>query len=189
MKVFTVIGIIWCVLLAANIIVAIISGIIRERNLSKFKNKIQNSDTMEKIFNKLTPEEIDKLKTDGTFKQDINIDMPDNTADNIKTVIKKYKDCKVKDMNSFLNKLADWLKKNSKNNKADVKNWYRIIRTDGTVKNAFSFEIYDKNIFVTISSIINEKDKIVNNICGFNDIDDLEELLKSYYQMQTMEME
>lgn len=181
MKVLSIIGAIWCVLFLINIIITLIYGIIQKKNLSKFKDKIKNSGTLEEIFNKLTPEQIDQLNKGKEVKEKIEVIKRDNTD----PILSKYKDCEIKDIEKFLNKLHNWLVKTSNNIKADIKDWYRIESKELDEDIDVTFEVMANNVFA-VFAYINDENKIVSNICGFKEIEDLEELLKTGYKMDKL---
>lgn len=181
MKVLSIIGAIWCVLFLINIIITLIYGIIQKKNLNKFKDKIKNSGTLEEIFNKLTPEQIDQLNKGKEVKEKIEVIKRDNTD----PILSKYKDCEIKDIEKFLNKLHDWLVKTSNNIKADIKDWYRIESKELDKEMDVTFEVMANNVFA-VFAYINDENKIVSNICGFKEIEDLEELLKTGYKMDKL---
>lgn len=184
MKVMAIIGVIWCVLFLINIIITLIYGIIQKRNLNKFKDKVKSSGTLEEIFEKLTPEQIDKLNKGQEVKEDIEVVKKDNTD----VILAKYKDCEIKNIERFLNKLDDWLIKTSGNLKAQIKDWYKIESDDKEVKDnvVMTFEVMSHNVFAVFAILVNEDKKVVSNICGFKEIEDLEELLKTGYKMNKL---
>lgn len=184
MKVMAIIGVIWCVLFLINIIITLIYGIIQKRNLNKFKDKVKSSGTLEEIFEKLTPEQIDKLNKGQEVKEDIEVIKKDNTD----IVLAKYKDCEIKNIERFLNKLDDWLIKTSGNLKAQIKDWYRIESDDKEVKDnvVMTFEVMSHNVFAVFAVLVDKDKKVVSNICGFKEIEDLEELLKTGYKMNKL---
>lgn len=184
MKVMAIIGIIWCALFLINIIITLIYGIIQKRNLSKFKDKVKSSGTLEEIFEKLTPEQIDKLNEGQEVKENIEVIKKDNTD----TILVKYKDCEIKNIERFLNKLNDWLIKTSGNLKANIKDWYKIESDDKEVKDnvVMTFEVMSHNVFAVFAILVDKNKKVVSNICGFKEIEDLEELLKTGYKMNKL---
>lgn len=181
MKVLAIIGAIWCILFLINIIIRLIYGIIQKKNLNKFKDKIKSSGTLEEIFNKLTPEQIEELNKGKEVKENIEVIKKDNTD----AVLSKYKDCEIKDIEKFLNKLQNWLVKTSGNIKANIKDWYKIESKEFGENIVLTFEVMSHNIFAVFAYIENDS-KIVSNICGFKKIEDLEELLKIGYKMDKL---
>lgn len=176
-KILSIIGAVWVILLVINTILAGIVTTIQKKDLNKFKTKVQTGKTMEEIFNKLTPEEIDKLKSGEEIKEKIDVVKPE-------TILDKYADYKIKDIEKFTNKLDKWLTKRSDNISATHKDWFQILKSGDSCTDILTFEIQSNNIFVIF--IKNDSNPVVTNICGFKKIGDLELLLRQVYNMKVL---
>ena len=166
-------------------ILVFINSIINKKNLDKFKKTIKENKTLEQVFEKLTPEEIEKLKNGEKVESSIDIIKKTNNSneENTKKMIEKYKMMKIDDIEAFADKL------NKKINeivepKEDINTydkWYCLLNDKNEIIRIISFVKYNDYMFVQIANIYGFH-KIIQDTIGFNNIDKLFNDLKDEYK-------
>ena len=160
-------------------ILQIINIIKQRQNIKKFAKSINDSEELNKTFEKLTPDKIEELRKNKNYKEK-TIDL--EKENNYKAIMEKYKDYQVKDMNEFIDKLTKYLRSTTGDEKSIISDWFKIVMKDGSCIDKFTFEVHCKNIFVVFGRDSCNVGKIITNICGFNNVEDLDILLKDYYK-------
>lgn len=178
-NVLVVIGAIYLILIIISGILQIINIIKQRQNIKKFAKSINDSEELNKTFEKLTPDKIEELRKNKIYKEK-TIDL--EKENNYKAIMEKYKDYQVEDMNEFIDKLTKYLRSVTGDEKSIISDWFKIIKNDGSCIDKFTFEIHCKNIFVVFGRDSGNVGKIITNICGFNNVDDLDILLKVFYK-------
>lgn len=184
-NIFAIVGVIWISIIILNMILVFINSIINKKNLDKFKKTIKENKTLEQVFEKLTPEEIEKLKNGEKVESSIDIiKKTDNSnEENTKKMIEKYKMMKIDDIEAFADKL------NKKINeivepKEDINTydkWYCLLNDKDEIIRIISFVKYNDYMFVQIANIYGFH-KIIQDTIGFNNIDKLFNDLKDEYK-------
>lgn len=184
-NIFAIVGVIWISIIILNMILVFINSIINKKNLDKFKKTIKENKTLEQVFEKLTPEEIEKLKNGEKVESSIDIiKKTDNSnEENTKKMIEKYKMMKIDDIETFADKL------NKKINeivepKEDINTydkWYCLLNDKNEIIRIISFVKYNDYMFVQIANIYGFH-KIIQDTIGFNNIDKLFNDLKDEYK-------
>lgn len=184
-NIFAIVGVIWISIIILNMILVFINSIINKKNLDKFKKTIKENKTLEQVFEKLTPEEIEKLKNGEKVESSIDIiKKSDNSnEENTKKMIEKYKMMKIDDIEAFADKL------NKKINeivepKEDINTydkWYCLLNDKNEIIRIISFVKYNDYMFVQIANIYGFH-KIIQDTIGFNNIDKLFNDLKDEYK-------
>lgn len=185
---FFILGIIYVILICISIILQIINVIKAKLDMKKFKNSIDETEELNKTFEKLTPDKIDELREKHKVTEK-TIDIKTQDEENYKAIMEKYKDYQIKDMDSFIDKLTKYLRTNTNNDSCIISDWFKIIKKDGTCVDKFTFEIQSNNIFIIFGRDELVKGKFITNICGFNDVNDFDILLRDYYQCDHIERE
>ena len=178
-NVLVVIGAIYLILIIISGILQIINIIKQRQNIKKFAKSINDSEELNKTFEKLTPDKIEELRKNKNYKEK-TIDL--EKENNYKAIMEKYKDYQVKDMNEFIDKLTKYLRSMTGDEKSIISDWFKIVMKDGSCIDKFTFEVHCKNIFVVFGRDSCNVGKIITNICGFNNVEDLDILLKDYYK-------
>lgn len=174
-NIFAIIGVIWISIIILNIILVFVNSIINKKNLNKFKKTIKDNKTLEQVFEKITPEEIEKLKNGERVESSINIiKKSDNDSlndENTKKIIGKYKMMKIDNIEKFANDLNEKLNiiVKSKESVNTYEKWYYLLNDDDEIICAISFVRYNNYMFIQIADIYNSH-KVIRNIIGFNDI-------------------
>lgn len=184
-NIFAIVGVIWISIIILNMILVFINSIINKKNLDKFKKTIKENKTLEQVFEKLTPEEIEKLKNGEKVESSIDIIKKTNNSneENTKKMIEKYKMMKIDDIEAFADKL------NKKINeivepKEDINTydkWYCLLNDKNEIIRIISFVKYNDYMFVQIANIYGFH-KIIQDTIGFNNIDKLFNDLKDEYK-------
>lgn len=178
-NVLVVIGAIYLVLIIISGILQIINIVKQRLNVKKFAKSINDSEELNKTFEKLTPDKIEELRKNKNYKEK-TIDL--EKENNYKAIMEKYKDYQVKDMNEFIDKLTKYLRSMTGDEKSIISDWFKIVMKDGSCIDKFTFEVHCKNIFVVFGRDSCNVGKIITNICGFNNVEDLDILLKDFYK-------
>ena len=178
-NVLVVIGAIYLILIIISGILQIINIIKQRQNIKKFAKSINDSEELNKTFEKLTPDKIEELRKNKNYKEK-TIDL--EKENNYKAIMEKYKDYQVKDMNEFIDKLTKYLRSMTGDEKSIISDWFKIVMKDGSCIDKFTFEVHCKNIFVVFGRDSCNVGKIINNICGFSNVEDLDILLKDFYK-------
>lgn len=185
---FFILGIIYAILICISIILQIVNVIKAKLDMKKFKNSIDETEELNKTFEKLTPDKINELREKHTVAEK-TIDIKAQNEENYKVIMEKYKDYQIKDMDSFIDELTRYLRTNANDNSCIISDWFKIIKKDGTCIDKFTFEVQSKNIFIIFGRDGVVEGKFITNICGFNDVKDFDILLKDYYQCDHIERE
>ena len=82
----------------------------------------------------------------------------------------------------YIDKLTKYLRSKTDDEKCIISDWFKIIMDDGSCIDKFTFEVHHKNIFVVFGRDDDKIGKIITNICGFNNVEDFDILLKDYYK-------
>lgn len=180
-NVLIVMGAIYLTLLVISGILQIINLIKHRLNIKKFAKSIDDSEELSKTFEKLTPDKIEELRKNNFYKEE-TINLKKEKDDNYKIIMEKYKDYQIKDMNDFIDRLTKYLRSKTDDEKCVISDWFKIIMDDGSCIDKFTFEVHNKNIFVVFGRDDNKIGKIITNICGFNNVEDFDILLKDYYK-------
>ena len=180
-NVLIVMGAIYLTLLVISGILQIINIIKQRLNVKKFAKSIDDSEELSKTFEKLTPDKIEELRKNNFYKEE-TINLKKENDDNYKIIMEKYKDYQIKDMNDFIDRLTKYLRSKTDDEKCIISDWFKIIMDDGSCIDKFTFEVHHKNIFVVFGRDDNKIGKIITNICGFNNVEDFDILLKDYYK-------
>lgn len=184
-NIFAVIGVIWISIIILNMILVFINSIINKKNLDKFKKTIKENKTLEQVFEKLTPEEIEKLKNGEKVESSIDIiKKTDNSnEENTKKMIEKYKMMKVDDIESFAAKLNKKLNEivEPKEDINTYDKWYCLLNDKNEIIRIISFVKYNDYMFIQIANIYGFH-KIIQDTIGFNNIDKLFSDLKDEYK-------
>ena len=180
-NVLVVIGAIYLILIIISGILQIINIVKQRLNVKKFAKSINDSEELNKTFEKLTPDKIEELRKNKNYKEK-TIDLGKENNNNYKNIMEKYKDYQIKDMNDFIDRLTKYLRSKTDDEKCIISDWFKIIVDDGSCVDKFTFEVHYKNIFVVFGRDSCNVGKIITNICGFNNVDDLDILLKDYYK-------
>lgn len=178
-NVLVVIGAIYLILIIISGILQIINIIKQRQNIKKFAKSINDSEELNKTFEKLTPDKIEELRKNKNYKEK-TIDL--EKENNYKAIMEKYKDYQVKDMNEFIDKLTKYLRSMTGDEKSIISDWFKIVMNDGSCIDKFTFEVHCKNIFVVFGRDSCNVGKIITNICGFSNVEDLDILLKDFYK-------
>ena len=178
-NVLVVIGAIYLILIIISGILQIINIIKQRQNIKKFAKSINDSEELNKTFEKLTPDKIEELRKNKNYKEK-TIDL--EKENNYKAIMEKYKDYQVKDMNEFIDKLTKYLRSTTGDEKSIISDWFKIVMKDGSCIDKFTFEVHCKNIFVVFGRDSCNVGKIITNICGFSNVEDLDILLKDFYK-------
>lgn len=178
-NVLVVIGAIYLILIIISGILQIINIIKQRQNIKKFAKSINDSEELNKTFEKLTPDKIEELRKNKNYKEK-TIDL--EKENNYKAIMEKYKDYQVKDMNEFIDKLTKYLRSMTGDEKSIISDWFKIVMKDGSCIDKFTFEVHCKNIFVVFGRDSCNVGKIITNICGFSNVEDLDILLKDFYK-------
>ena len=180
-NVLIVMGAIYLSLLIISGILQIINLIKNRLNVKKFAKSIDDSEELSKTFEKLTPDKIEELRKNNFYKEE-TINLKKEKDDNYKIIMEKYKDYQIKDMNDFIDKLTKYLRSKTDDEKCIISDWFKIIMDDGSCIDKFTFEVHHKNIFVVFGRDDDKIGKIITNICGFNNVEDFDILLRDYYK-------
>lgn len=178
-NVLVVIGAVHLILIIISGILQIINIIKQRQNIKKFAKSINDSEELNKTFEKLTPDKIEELRKNKNYKEK-TIDL--EKENNYKAIMEKYKDYQVKDMNEFIDKLTKYLRSMTGDEKSIISDWFKIVMNDGSCIDKFTFEVHCKNIFVVFGRDSCNVGKIITNICGFSNVEDLDILLKDFYK-------
>lgn len=178
-NVLVVIGAVYLILIIISGILQIINIIKQRQNIKKFAKSINDSEELNKTFEKLTPDKIEELRKNKNYKEK-TIDL--EKENNYKAIMEKYKDYQVKDMNEFIDKLTKYLRSMTGDEKSIISDWFKIVMNDGSCIDKFTFEVHCKNIFVVFGRDSCNVGKIITNICGFSNVEDLDILLKDFYK-------
>ena len=178
-NVLVVIGAVYLILIIISGILQIINIIKQRQNIKKFAKSINDSEELNKTFEKLTPDKIEELRKNKNYKEK-TIDL--EKENNYKVIMEKYKDYQVKDMNEFIDKLTKYLRSMTGDEKSIISDWFKIVMNDGSCIDKFTFEVHCKNIFVVFGRDSCNVGKIITNICGFSNVEDLDILLKDFYK-------
>ena len=178
-NVLVVIGAIYLILIIISGILQVINIIKQRQNIKKFAKSINDSEELNKTFEKLTPDKIEELRKNKIYKEK-TIDL--EKENNYKAIMEKYKDYQVKDMNEFIDKLTKYLRSMTGDEKSIISDWFKIVMNDGSCIDKFTFEVHCKNIFVVFGRDSCNVGKIITNICGFSNVEDLDILLKDFYK-------
>lgn len=178
-NVLVVIGAVYLILIIISGILQIINIIKQRQNIKKFAKSINNSEELNKTFEKLTPDKIEELRKNKNYKEK-TIDL--EKENNYKAIMEKYKDYQVKDMNEFIDKLTKYLRSMTGDEKSIISDWFKIVMNDGSCIDKFTFEVHCKNIFIVFGRDSCNVGKIITNICGFSNVEDLDILLKDFYK-------
>ena len=178
-NVLVVIGAVYLILIIISGILQIINIIKQRQNIKKFAKSINDSEELNKTFEKLTPDKIEELRKNKNYKEK-TIDL--EKENNYKAIMEKYKDYQVKDMNEFIDKLTKYLRSMTGDEKSIISDWFKIVVNDGSCIDKFTFEVHCKNIFVVFGRDSCNVGKIITNICGFSNVEDLDILLKDFYK-------
>lgn len=180
-NVLIIMGAIYLTLLIISGILQIINLIKHRLNVKKFAKSIDDNEELSKTFEKLTPDKIEELRKNNFYKEE-TINLKKENDDNYKIIMEKYKDYQIKDMNDFIDRLTKYLKSKTNDEKCIISDWFKIIMDDGSCIDKFTFEVHHKNIFVVFGRDNDKIGKIITNICGFNNVEDFDILLKDYYK-------
>ena len=172
---------IYLTLLVISGILQIINIIKQRLNVKKFSKSIDDNEELSKTFEKLTPDKIEELRKNNFYKEE-TINLKKEKDDNYKIIMEKYKDYQIKDMNDFIDRLTKYLRSKTDDEKCIISDWFKIIMDDGSCIDKFTFEVHHKNIFVVFGRDDDKIGKIITNICGFNNVEDFDILLKDYYK-------
>ena len=178
-NILVVIGAVYLILIIISGILQIINIIKQRQNIKKFAKSINDSEELNKTFEKLTPDKIEELRKNKNYKEK-TIDL--EKENNYKAIMEKYKDYQVKDMNEFIDKLTKYLRSMTGDEKSIISDWFKIVMNDGSCIDKFTFEVHCKNIFVVFGRDSCNVGKIITNICGFSNVEDLDILLKDFYK-------
>ena len=178
-NILVVIGAIYLILIIISGILQVINIIKQRQNIKKFAKSINDSEELNKTFEKLTPDKIEELRKNKNYKEK-TIDL--EKENNYKAIMEKYKDYQVKDMNEFIDKLTKYLRSMTGDEKSIISDWFKIVMNDGSCIDKFTFEVHCKNIFVVFGRDSCNVGKIITNICGFSNVEDLDILLKDFYK-------
>lgn len=178
-NVLVVIGAIYLILIIISGILQVINIIKQRQNIKKFAKSINDSEELNKTFEKLTPDKIEELRKNKIYKEK-TIDL--EKENNYKAIMEKYKDYQVKDMNEFIDKLTKYLRSMTGDEESIISDWFKIVMNDGSCIDKFTFEVHCKNIFVVFGRDSCNVGKIITNICGFSNVEDLDILLKDFYK-------
>ena len=102
------------------------------------------------------------------------INLEKENDNNYKNIMEKYKDYQIKDMNDFIDRLTKYLRSKTNDENCIISDWFKIIIDDGSCVDKFTFEVHYKNIFIVFGRDSCNVGKIITNICGFNNVEDLD---------------
>ncbi len=186
-NIFAIIGVIWISIIILNMILVFINSIINKKNLDKFKKTIKDNKTLEQVFEKLTPEEIEKLKNGERVESSVDIIKKSNddnfNEENTNKMIEKYKMMKIDNIEAFGDKLNEKLNEivEPKEDINTYDKWYCLLNDKNEIIRIISFIKYNNYMFIQIADIYGSN-KIIKDTIGFNDIDKLFDNLKEEYK-------
>lgn len=172
---FMIMGIIYTSLISIAIILWIIQQIINRYNINLFKKHIANNDDLKKTFDKLDDEKLKELKK-GKKVEETTFNY---NEDNTKTMMNKFKSVEIKNIDTFISKLVNYLRKSVNVINCTIKDWYTLKCGEEKTETLFTFEVHGNNIFLVIAHNCDKGGKVVTNICGFDSIESMVQVFRT----------
>jgi len=175
---FMIMGIIYTSLISIAIILWIIQQIINRYNINLFKKHITNNDDLKKTFDKLDKSKMKDLESGKKVEETI-IKYNSNET-NTNKMMEKFKSIQIKDIDSFISKLVNYLRKSVNVINCTIKDWYILKCGEEKTETLFTFEIHGNNIFLVIAHNCDKSGKVVTNICGFDSIESMVQVFRTF---------